>query len=230
MSDPPSIESASQNPHQNAHQSTAAALASLLRIPGLWRGRQTAAAGADTCSTGFAALDAVLPGGGWPRSGLVEILTPRHGLGELRLLVPLLASLAQRTPARWTAWIAPPFEPYAPALAARGLAIERQLVVRAGAELWALEQALASGACEVALAWTGRTPPVRSLRRLQLATERGRTAGFLFRPSRAARQASPAVLRLSLAPLANGAGVSIELLKSRGGARGVVELRWTGVT
>lgn len=204
------------------------ALATLLSHPGLWRGRQTAAAGAETFSTGFAVLDAALPGGGWPRMGLVEILTPHHGLGELRLLVPLLASLARREPARWTAWIAPPFEPYAPALAARGLAIERQLVVRAQAELWALEQALGSGACDVALAWTGRTPPVRSLRRLQLATERGRTTGFLFRPSRAARQPSPAALRLALAPLANGEGVSIELLKSRGGARGVIELHWAG--
>ncbi len=204
------------------------ALADLLRHPGLWRGRQTAAAGADTFSTGFPALDAALPGGGWPRRGLIEVLTPRHGLGELRLLVPLLASLTQRTPARWTAWIAPPFEPYAPALAARGLAIERQLVVRTGAELWALEQALGSGACEVALAWTGRTPPGRSLRRLQLATERGRTTGFLFRPSRVAGQPSPAILRLLLQPLANGAGVSVELLKSRGGARGVITLPWAG--
>jgi hypothetical protein len=200
------------------------ALATLLRHPGLWRGRQTA--DTDTVSTGFTPLDAALPGGGWPRTGLVEILTPRHGLGELRLLVPLLASLTRREPARWTAWIAPPFEPYAPALVARGLILERQLVVRATAELWAMEQALGSGACEIALAWTGRTPPVRSLRRLQLATERGRTAGFLFRPSRAARQASPAALRLALAPLANGDGVSIELLKSRGGARGAIELRW----
>jgi cell division inhibitor SulA/protein ImuA len=199
-------------------------LAALLRHPNLWRGRQTSAQ--ETVSTGFDSLDAALPGGGWPRTGLIEILTPRHGLGELRLLVPLLASLARREPPRWTAWIAPPFEPYAPALAARGLPLERQLVVRAPAELWALEQALGSGACEVALAWTSRTPPVCSLRRLQLATERGRTAGFLFRPSRALREASPAILRLALAPLAEGAGVRIELLKSRGGARGALELRW----
>jgi cell division inhibitor SulA/protein ImuA len=203
-------------------------IASLLNHPALWRGRQTAAAGVETLGTGFASLDAALPGGGWPRTGLVEILTPHHGLGELRLLVPLLASLARREPVRWTAWITPPFEPYAPALAARGLAIERQLVVRAKTELWALEQALGSGACDVALAWTGRTPPVRSLRRLQLATERGRTLGFLFRPSRAARQSSPATLRMTLAPLPNGAGVSLELLKSRGGARGVIEVRWAG--
>jgi cell division inhibitor SulA/protein ImuA len=97
-------------------------------------------------------------------------------------------------------------------------------VVRTELELWALEQALGSGACEVALAWTARTPPLRSLRRLQLATERGRTLGFLFRALDAARQASPAALRLRLAPRPEGGGLRVELLKSRGGARGVFEL------
>lgn len=196
-------------------------LARLLEHPAIWRGRS--AAPQATIASGFAALDAALPGGGWPRSGLVEILTPQFGVGELRLLVPALAQLTQISPPRWIAWIAPPFEPYAPALVEQGLALERQLVVRTETTLWAMEQALGCGACEVALAWARRATS-RGLRRLQLATERGRTLGVLFRALRNAREASPAMLRLAVEPLSGG--VRVTLLKSRGGARGAVDITW----
>ena len=196
-------------------------LARLLQHPALWRGRS--AAQLPTWPTGFPALDAGLPGGGWPCAGLIELLTPRAGVGELRLLVPVLARLSALMPARWLAWIAPPFEPFAPALAERGIAVERQLVVRTAAPLWAMEQALGSGACEAALAWMPRARP-RGLRRLQLATERGRTLGIVFRDTLAAREPSPAVLRLAVVPC--GAGVEVSLLKSRGGARGTLCLRF----
>lgn len=189
-------------------------LAQLLEHPAIWRGRSTARTA--TLSTGFRALDEGLPGGGWPKAGLTEILAPRHGVGELRLLLPLLARLGECSPPRWTAWIAPPFEPYAPALAAHGVRVERQLVVRTTTPLWAMEQALDSGACALVLAWVRRAQP-RSLRRLQLAAGHGRTPGFLFRALGSAREASPAELRLSIAPRAGG--VEVALLKSRGGSR-----------
>ena len=198
-------------------------LEQLLGHPAIWRGRSTAPT--DTLSTGFSTLDAGLPGGGWPCTGLIEILTPRTGLGELRLLVPLLARLGGESPARWAAWIAPPFEPYAPALTGYGVPLDRQLVVRTAVPLWAMELALDSGACAVALAWAGRAQ-AKHLRRLQLATLRGRTPGFLFRPLGDAGEASPAQLRLSFEPTPGGAVV--RLLKSRGGAREPMELSWPG--
>lgn len=194
-------------------------LARLLEHPALWRGRS--AARMPTWSTGFAALDAGLPGGGWPKAGLVEVLTPRLGVGELHLLLPALAQLSGLAPARWTAWISPPHMPFAPALAAHGLSLDRQLVVRTDQPLWAMEQALDSGACEAALAWVQRARP-RSLRRLQLATERGRTLGFVFRALAQARESSPAALRLAIEP--REAGLEITLLKSRGGARGGIRV------
>jgi cell division inhibitor SulA/protein ImuA len=196
-------------------------LAQLLEHPAIWRGRS--AARIDTLSTGFRALDEGLPGGGWPRAGLTEILAPRHGVGELRLLLPLLARLAAVSPPRWVVWIAPPFEPYAPALAAHGVCVERQLVVRTETPLWAMEQALDSGACELALAWVRRAQP-RSLRRLQLAAGRGRTPGFLFRALTSARESSPAELRVLYEP--GDAGATLRLLKSRGGARAPIGIRW----
>ena len=65
--------------------------------------------------------------------------------------------------------------------------------------LWAHEQALRSGACEMALAWLPRASP-RAIRRLQLAAEQGRALGVLFRSQRFAQLASPAMLRVMLEP------------------------------
>src|SRR5580692_742440 len=103
-------------------------LARLLEHPAIWRGRS--AARAEVLPTGCAAFDACLPGGGWPRTGLIEILVSRFGVGELYLLFPALAALTRRPAARWCVWVAPPLEPYAPALSAHGAALERMLVVR----------------------------------------------------------------------------------------------------
>jgi len=64
------------------------ALAELLRHPALWRG---AGAGApEAIPTGFRALVAGLPGGGWPVNTLVELLVPAAGIGEVRLLLPVI--------------------------------------------------------------------------------------------------------------------------------------------
>jgi len=193
-------------------------LARLLEHPAIWRGRS--AAPLPVLASGFAALDAQLPGKGWPRTGLIEILPARFGSGELDLLLPALAALTQAAAARWCVWVAPPLMPFAPALATRGIVLERVAVVQGERPLWAFEQALGSGACDAALAWVRAARP-REIRRLQLAAERGRSLGVLFRPRRAAKEPSGAVLRLALER--RGAAVRITLLKGRG-ARGVVEL------
>jgi len=91
--------------------------------------------------------------------------------------------------------------------------------------MWAFEQTLGSGACDAVLGWV-RQPKPRDIRRLQLAAERGRTLGVLFRPQRAAREASAAVLRLSIEPLA--AGVRVTLIKGRSAHRGALDLTWPG--
>jgi hypothetical protein len=65
----------------------------------LWRARETgsgaAAAVPAGLPTGYAALDRCLPGAGWPRQGLIEILSDQRGIGELRLLLPALAALCR---------------------------------------------------------------------------------------------------------------------------------------
>ena len=192
------------------------ALAELLRHPALWRGGGAGAP--ETVSTGFRALDARLPGGGWPLATLVELLVPAAGVGEIRLLLPALRSLtaAGREP-RWVAWLAPPHLPYAPALADAGLDPARMLVVRPRAgidRLWAMEQALRSGACAAVLGWAGEARDAM-LRRLKLAAEEGGTPAFLLRPAAHRCEATPAALRLALA--ARDYGLDVEVLKSRFG-------------
>jgi hypothetical protein len=197
-------------------------LARLLEHPAIWRGRS--AARRLGLPSGFAALDEFLPDKGWPRTGLIEILVARFGSGELSLLLPALAALTRASSARWCVWVTPPLTPFAPALAAGGIVLERVAVVGGARAAWAFEQTLGSGACDAVLAWM-RQPKARDIRRLQLAAERGRTLGVLFRPRRAAGEASAAVLRLGLEPLS--AGARITLLKGRSIHRASLDLSWT---
>jgi protein ImuA len=78
--------------------------------------------------SGFDALDLQLPGGGWPTGALTELLLPQPGVGELRLLAPLLAALhgAQRS----VVWFDPPAMPCAAGLTELGLDMRRLVVVQ----------------------------------------------------------------------------------------------------
>ena len=190
-------------------------LESVLQHPGIWRGSQRAQTAEDALPTGFVELDALLPGGGWPRGALTEVLLARQGIGELRLLMPSLARLSEAD--GWLAWVAPPYVPYATALAAAGIDLKRLVVAKpqsAADAWWTAEQSLRSGACGALLAWL-RAADERRMRRLQLAAETGQTWGVLFRHARAAQDRSPAALRLLLEPSADGLAVTI--LKRRGG-------------
>jgi hypothetical protein len=203
----------------HAPESSSDGLEGLLQHPAIWRGRS--AAHVSTVPSGFPALDAALPGGGWPSAGLVEILVSDIGVGELNVLLPALVTLTRKESARWCAWVAPPFEPFAPTLSAHGVVLERLFVARTDQPLWAFEQALISGACEAVLAWAPHAPG-RDIRRLQLAAEKGRALGVLFRPRAVAQESSNAMLRVIVEPTEQGSRVT--LLKSRGGHRGSIDL------
>lgn len=100
------------------------ALAEVLRHPAVWRRGHAAAATIDAQPTGLADLDALLPGGGWPRGALSEILIEHDGIGECSLLLPALAALTRAR--RRIALVAPPYVPYAPALAAAGVDLDQR--------------------------------------------------------------------------------------------------------
>ena len=95
--------------------------------PALWLGHQLGRIGSDAVASGFARLDAELPGGGWPRRALAELLLPHAGVGEIRMLAPALVA-AQRA-GRLVMMFDPPATLSATALARLGLDVEELLVV-----------------------------------------------------------------------------------------------------
>lgn len=194
----------------------------LLQLPNPWHG-DILAEPVSGLATGFTELDELLPERGWTQSALTELLVPREGIGALQLLLPVLARLSQQR--RWIAWVAPPYMPYAPALAAAGVDLSRLLRVypREGADgLAMVEACLRAGTCSAVLAWpmAGELP---ALRRLQRAAAQGQSWGILFRPEQCAPLPSPAVQRVQIARTANG--VAVTRLNARGGwDAGPVEL------
>lgn len=185
-------------------------LQAALNRPDIWSGNDLAQA-EDSIASGFPQLDALLPGGGWPRGVLTEVIVERDGIGELRLFLPALAKLAGED--QFIACIAPPYLPYAPALVQAGVKLSHFLVVRAQssqAQLWAAEHTIRSGACAAVLCWLNKAS---DLRRLQLAAEEGRSLSIIIRAS--AQQSSYAALRLALSPA--GDLTRVDILKRRGG-------------
>ena len=181
----------------------------------VWRADALAAPRAQTLSSGNTALDAQLPGGGWPVGALTELLQAPGVHNEWRLLLPALASSGSGP----VVLVAPPYLPFAPALQAQGLQAQRLLWLGAAdgqdtAALWLSEQALRCAAVDAVLAWLPQVRP-EQLRRLQWAAAEHHKLLFVLRPSAAQTQASPAVLRLLL-DLDDGAALSLHILKRRG--------------
>lgn len=186
----------------------------LLSNPGIWR------AGAHRTETGlrtgFPALDAALPGGGWSAGAVSEVLLSAPGIGELRLVLTALA--AQSDEQRCVIFLDPPAEPCVAALAQQGLASCRIVVVRSTSvrdRQWAGEQLLRSSSTAAVLMWDSR-PSDRSVRRLQVAAAEGKGMCFLFAPVSYGQQTSPAALRMHVAPTQLPNQVSIDILKCKG--------------
>jgi protein ImuA len=191
----------------------------------MWRGDALGSAARGSMPSGHVALDRELPGGGWPRAALTELLLAQPGCGELRLLAPVLAAQTAQTD-RHVLLIAPPYMPYAPALAAWGVVLERLIWIcaphRAGVDadtLWAAEQALRHQGVGAVLMWLS-TVRAQALRRLQVAAQDGDALAFLMRPARAAAQSSPAPLRIVCeaagAARLEQAGLRLTIVKRRG--------------
>lgn len=183
----------------------------------VWRASRIGHAAVQALPSGFAALDAELPGAGWPVGMLTELISRESGVGELRLLVPLLRRLTRER--RFVVVLGPPQTPYAPALADHGIDLDYLLIVQApqaADRLWAVEQTLKSSGFGALLAWLPqpRTRP-EHLRRMQLAAHGTHGPVFLFRSLEAQFDASPAPLRLLLLPRAEQR-LSVQILKRRG--------------
>lgn len=193
--------------------------ASLLKLhPALWRGSQFGTRAGPTVSTGFAALDAELPGKGWPTGALIELLTPHSGIGEMRLLRAALHATAGQQP---VVLLQPPYRPNVACWSGWRFGTQRLLCLtpqRARDAYWAAEQILKNGSCAALLFWAH---PIQNsvLKRLHLAAQSSQTLFFIFRPQSMQSEASPAVLRVMLSAEQSGA-LTLSILKRRGPACG----------
>lgn len=180
----------------------------------------------DRVASGHTALDELL-GGGWPLGMLTELLVPAPGSAELGLLCPALARLAS---SGRILLVAPPLIPYAQGLVEQGLALDRVLIVRVRRPvemLWAMEEALRSGACAGVVAWAGTAAIERMgpflLQRLHLLASRKNAWAVLIRAARFRGERSPARLRLQL-QCAPPATLQVEIFKNQGRRTGTVAI------
>lgn len=188
--------------------------------PALWLGHQLGRQPDQAVPSGFPALDGELPGGGWPRRVLTELLLPHPGVGEIRLLSRSLVAVQQA--GRLVMLFDPPDLLCAWALTQMGLDLDQLLVIHsrckvvAGSDsLWALEQALKSGHVGAVLAWLPPRLRAERLRRLQLAAHAHDGPAFVIREMAAQQRPTSAPLRLALSP--GGADVlKVRVLKRRG--------------
>ncbi|MBC7162567.1 MAG: translesion DNA synthesis-associated protein ImuA [Immundisolibacter sp.] len=188
--------------------------APVLQIPGVWRGDCPRPAAA-LASTRIEALDRALLGG-WPVGALTQIVGTEAGLG-FSLIIPALAACTAA--GRAVALIDPPYLPYAPALASRGVDLEHLLWIRpqdAAQAQWAAEQIAHSGLFAALACWGALDGTAE--RRLQLAADAAQCLVFCFRTGRADGH-SHAAVRLAVAPAAD-AQLRVEVLKCRGGRAG----------
>jgi len=186
----------------------------------LWRGSSLVGAAAEPAlPSGFPALDAALPGGGWPLQAAIELLVADAGVLEWRLLAPALRGWwAGQAPApRPLLLVNPPHAPHLPGLQALGLPPAALIWVAATAPaeaLWAAEQAIKSRTA--VLAWLPEARP-EQIRRLQVGALGSDAPVFLVRPQQARQQSSAAPLRLVVQP-GEGWALHVHLLKRRGPA------------
>lgn len=198
-----------------------------LVIPGVWHGH-TFDGVQQVQTSGYELLDAQLPGGGWPVGSLCEVLEPLARSYAWQLVLPALAQVTAKQPGVVVS-VAPPCEPFCPALQAQGLRAQRLCLVRtegsnaSAAALWAAEQALGCQDVLAVLVWLPQIQPT-TLRRLHLAAAQRQQLLWVFRPLNAASQASPAVLRLQVGQASAGSGetlaasteMEVRILKRRG--------------
>jgi hypothetical protein len=174
-------------------------------------------------STGIAALDRRLAGGGLPAGAITALVTPGRAVELAWTCAVLFAAAVARAAAPPLGGEAVLVEAGA-RVAELGLPLERTLFVRPARARdgpWALEEALRSAAVAVAVGAL-RRPAAPEVRRLDLAVEAGGGIGLVL-----AREAemgalahAPVVLRVRALPAAGAEGAAlrfgVEVVRSKG--------------
>jgi protein ImuA len=181
----------------------------------VWRADALGRSAGVTVATGHTALDALLPGGGWPVGAISEILQLQSGQHEWRLLLP---ALKRADFGSVVMMVGAPHVPFGPGLMAQGFDARRLLMINtdtSAGRLWSAEQALRCSEVAAVLAWLPQVR-VEQLRRLQIAAHAHNKLLFVMRPVQAQNEPSPAVLRVLTSTQSDGDTFLLRILKRRG--------------
>jgi len=167
-----------------------------------------------TLPTAIAGLDELLPGGGWPEAGLVEIIVPDDYVDAMALVLPLMAHLGVQD--RWLGMVAPPCIPRARILQDRRINPLRLQQVNSHAgrsDMWTMEYMLQDGNYSLVLGWPSCDTELVA-RRLANAALAGNSLGILFRYESFSTTVSRSGLRMKLE--INEIGKLVYRLNNRG--------------
>jgi len=181
----------------------------------VWQGSDLVRQVGAVVSSGFTALDAELPGNGWPCQSLTEVLSPQASVLEWRLIGPALRSVVAS--GGNVVVVGPPKHPHLPGLRHAGIDDRHLVWVKAEApaeRLWCTEQLVKSNSCGALIAWLPQARP-EQIRRLQVCAQACEGPVFLFRPAAAQHESSAAPLRV-VATFGPDWELQVHVLKRRG--------------
>lgn len=162
-----------------------------------WENRKARCA-SQVIPAGIRVLDNLLPDGGWPRAGVVEITQPRDRVDAMQLLMPALARITQQ--GRGLVLVAPPYPVRKRVFTDTAVNPVRVTQVNphpGRSALWTVESLLESGDHGAVMAWPGCNTELMD-KRLQKAATQGRVLCVLFRPPCQGRTVSTANIRLGV--------------------------------
>jgi hypothetical protein len=165
---------------------------------------------------GIPALARELPMGGWPASGVTELLSVRTGRGELNLLLPALAALTQS--GRQIMLIDPPQVPEAQGWAAQGVqpeALSWAPVTSGTDRLEVIRRMLPRVAGGALVIWWREALQLPVAEALQSLARQYGVALFLLRQCEAWPATGTFPLRLWITPGALGLTVMVQPARSR---------------
>lgn len=164
--------------------------------------------------TGIGVLDDMLPDGGWPRAGVVEVTETADHACAMELFMPALARVTRQ--GRGLALVAPPYPARKRIFTDTGVNPVRVVQVNphpGRSALWTVESLLQSADYGVVMAWPGCDTELMD-KRLQKAAMQGRVLCVLFRPPCRSMAVSSSNLRIVVD--ADEDGRALYLLNGRG--------------
>lgn len=164
----------------------------------IWCGNQLGSQVATVLGSGFAPLDAQLPGGGWACHALSELLQPQTSVAEWRLLAPAMRQVVAK--GLDVVVVGPPKHPHLPGLRRVGLDERRLVWIQAESpseRLWATEQLVRANSAGLLVAWLPQARP-EQIRRLQIGAQACDGPVFVCRPLVAVNETSAAPLRIEV--------------------------------